>query len=323
MKLLLAYDGSKCADAAIDDLCEAGLPAEGEAHVISVAEVWLPPPEAVSGSGEDESSYVEEIVRRHRERGEKILAEASFRAKHAETRVRNALPRWKVTSAATCGSPGWEILSVAEEFEADLIIVGSQGLSALGRFFLGSISQKVLSEAPCSVRIARGKIEVEPAPSRIIIGFDGSIGSVAAVDQVCRRSWPAGSEVRLVSATEPISPGAITRFFPPVTRMIEEVNVSDEHWIGDLARKEIAKLKKLGVEAHLHIHPGNPKDILSQEADGWRADCIFIGANAYAGSLNKILLGSTSAAVAARAHCSVEVVRSRALSKAAFDGKVS
>lgn len=42
MKLLIAYDGSKCAEAAIDDLTRAGLPPANEAVVVSIAEVWLP-----------------------------------------------------------------------------------------------------------------------------------------------------------------------------------------------------------------------------------------------------------------------------------------
>jgi hypothetical protein len=35
----------QCADAALDDLAQAGLPASGEVHIMSVAEVWLPPPD--------------------------------------------------------------------------------------------------------------------------------------------------------------------------------------------------------------------------------------------------------------------------------------
>ncbi len=44
MKVLIAYDGSKCSEAALDDLTHAGLPEKGEVLVMSVAEVWLPPP---------------------------------------------------------------------------------------------------------------------------------------------------------------------------------------------------------------------------------------------------------------------------------------
>jgi nucleotide-binding universal stress UspA family protein len=322
MKLLVAYDGSKCAEAAIDDLTRAGLPETGTAQVISVAEVWLPPPEAVTQSTEKESAYLEEIVRHHRERGEKILAEASVKAKHAESRVRTALPNWTVTSSATYGSPAWEILSAGEDLGADLIVVGSHGLSALSRLFLGSISQKVLSEAFCSVRIARGRNEVEPGPARVVVGFDGSNGAIAAIDHLSDRSWPKDSKIRLVAATEPIAPSLITRFVPPVNRMIEDVNVRSEHWIAEIAEKELAKLRARGIDAHLHIHPGNPKDILVQEAEGWSADCVFVGANAHGGLFHGVL-GSTSAAVAARAHCSVEVVRKRSVGDPSTNGKIA
>ena len=44
MKLLIAYDGSRDADSALDDLRASGLPDVGEAQVVSVAEVWMPPP---------------------------------------------------------------------------------------------------------------------------------------------------------------------------------------------------------------------------------------------------------------------------------------
>jgi nucleotide-binding universal stress UspA family protein len=43
MKILIGYDGSDCAEAALDDLRRAGLPETAEAHILSVAEVWLPP----------------------------------------------------------------------------------------------------------------------------------------------------------------------------------------------------------------------------------------------------------------------------------------
>ena len=45
-KILIAYDGSHCAEAALDDLKNAGLLTENvEALILSVAEVWLPPDE--------------------------------------------------------------------------------------------------------------------------------------------------------------------------------------------------------------------------------------------------------------------------------------
>jgi nucleotide-binding universal stress UspA family protein len=91
--------------------------------------------------------------------------------------------------------------------------------------------------------------------------------------------------------------------------MIKEVNESERAWIEKLAGKALDTLNAKGLSATLHVHAGNPKDILVEEAERWNADCVFVGANALGSRMERFLLGSTSAAVAARSHCSVEVVR--------------
>ena len=67
---------------------------------------------------------------------------------------------------------------------------------------LGSVSQKVLTEAQCSVRIGRPTPGVGASAQRIVLGVDGSRGSTAAVREVGRRSWTPGSEVRVVVAQD-------------------------------------------------------------------------------------------------------------------------
>lgn len=307
MKLIISYDGSGCSEAAIDDLGMAGFPERGEAIVVTVAEVWLPPLDGIADA--ETSQYIENIVQKHRAHGEALVADAQALAERAANRVRQVLPRWKVAAEATYGSPAWEILEKAEAFQADLIVVGSQGHSAIGRLVLGSISQRVLTEAACSVRIARGRVEVDPAPSRVIIGFDGSKGAMAAVDAVVARNWHDNSEIRLVAATEDVPPSIVGRLVPPIAEMTEEMNRSENEWIQKLAEKPLEKLNNTGNTVSLHIHAGNPKRVLIQEAEHWNADTIFVGANAFASRIERFLIGSTSAAVAAHAHCSVEVVR--------------
>jgi nucleotide-binding universal stress UspA family protein len=58
---------------------------------------------------------------------------------------------------ARIGKPAPEILALAEEIGADLIIVGSKRLTPLERLILGSTSEHVMREAGCTVEIARGK----------------------------------------------------------------------------------------------------------------------------------------------------------------------
>lgn len=314
MKVLIAYDGSSCSDAALDDLVRAGMPAAGEVHVLSVADVWLPPPNGARSAADDPTHIsldpaTEEWIQKQWDRGKAKLTEAETLAEHARKRVELALPKWAVTSAATYGSPAWEIITKADELDADLIVVGSQGRSAIGRFVLGSISQKVLTEARCSVRIGRGKIEVDETPVRLLVGFDGSQGSVAALNAVASRNWPSGSEVRVVAAAEELVPSTIGRFIPPIATAVAEINISERDRLESRAAEALAGLTPANIPTSFDLISGHPKEILIAEASRWNADCIFIGANKFGSRVERFLLGSTSAAVAARATSSVEVVR--------------
>ena len=53
------------------------------------------------------------------------------------------------------GDPADAILDVAEEHDADLIVVGSKGMQGAKRFLLGSVPNKISHHAPCSVLIVR------------------------------------------------------------------------------------------------------------------------------------------------------------------------
>jgi len=315
MKLLFAYDGSECSEAAIDDLVRAGLPANGEALVLTVAEVWLPPTTDENGTGIKLDAETERIIIKHREKAQHAVAEADESSNKAKERLQVILPRWKISSEATYGSPAWEILTKSFNFNPDLIVAGSHGRSAISRFVLGSISQKILTEADCSVRVARGRIEIDSSPSRIIIGYDGSKGAKAAVESVASRAWLEGTEIRLIAVTNPVTPSIIGRMIPPIAHLAAEINEDERRWIEKSAAKPLKMLSKSGLKADLEVLAGNPKRILVEEAEKWGADCIFMGANAFGSRVERFLIGSTSAAVAAHAHCSVEVVRKKRKSK--------
>lgn len=309
MKLLIGYDGSKMAEAALDDLQQAGLPGGAEALVLSVAEVWLPSENFEEAGSVPVDSFVMTKARKPWGKDKKMVGEAEIFARHAQNRLAINFPFWKVKSRAADGSPAREILAKADDFEPDLIVVGSHGRSSIGRLFLGSISQKILTEAKCSVRVARGRIEVDPTPARIIIGFDGSPGALAAVEVVASRVWSEKSEVRLAAVINRVTPTAIGRFVPPVVNGIEEGNQGEREWLNFLAGGAARTLEAAGLTTSVSVRAGNPKQILVEEAEQWYADAIFVGANRFGGRIERCRLGSVAAAVAARAHCSVEVVR--------------
>jgi nucleotide-binding universal stress UspA family protein len=299
MKILIGYDGSDCADAALDDLQRAGLPRAVEALVISVAEQWLPPPPPSSYEIVDET-FAEGIIGgviEAKRQALQTVEDAHSKALQASKVVQSFFPNWRVSAEAYSGSPAREILRRAEEWGADLIVVGSHGRSALGRLILGSVSQRVVTDAPCSVRVARHQAKEKDSPVRIIIGVDGSPGSQTAVRSVAARVWPTDSEVRLVSSVDPLHMYAME----PEDKFA---------FMRSFHQAAETTLRTVGLQVESLIKEEDPKLFLIAEAERWNADSIFVGARGL-GRIGRFFLGSVSTAVVSRAHCSVEVARAR------------
>ena len=290
-KLLIAYDGSSSADAALDDLKKAGLPGRVEALIFSVAEVWLPPTEEAG----EEQEYITEGLRKQHEENLKILTETETSARRAAERLKLVFAGWSVSAEATYGSPAWEILAKAEDFKPDLIVVGARGQSAIDRVLIGSVSQKIVTEARVSVRVARGKIEVDEAPERLIIGYDGTKGGDEVIRAVGERNWSENAEAKIIIVED--------------TALIRRSFSIEEEKIEEVGNRMVEKLWVKGLNVSLDVKEGNPKQVLVEEAEAWGADTIFVGATKFDDFLTKYLLGSVSSAVVTRAHCSVEVVR--------------
>lgn len=309
MKILIGYDGSDCSETALDLLMRAGLPDEAEALVVSVAEMWLPPPppsayEFVAQADEEE---VPTESKRMYAGGSAALKKAEELAERACARLQANFPKWQVTSDAGFGSPAWELISRADYWKPNLLVVGSHGHTALGRMVLGSVSQRVVTDARCSVRVARGRVEETDAPIRIVLGIDGSPGSEAAAREVAARPWPPHSEVRLIVVEDPLVP-PVFGLIPGIKQPVEE-NKSDRAWVKRILEAGAAILGSSELKVTTLIKAGDPKRCLVQAAEEWGADCIFVGSTGFSNRLERFVLGSVSAAVVAHAHCSVEVIR--------------
>src|SRR5262249_155268 len=144
------------------------------------------------------------------------VTDADDLAEKAAAQVRANFPDWTVRHESLWGSPNWKLFSKAKSWQADLIVVGSHGRSALGRMFLGSISHWVLKEAPCSVRVARGMLDEPDFPVRLIVGLDGSQNAELALQEVASPNWPEKSEVRVVVVDQPLEPTVVGAFIPAV-----------------------------------------------------------------------------------------------------------
>ena len=294
MKILIAYDGSTCADDALNDLPRAGLPREADALIVQVEERWLSAP---SGYKTVEEVVVSTNLSAAKPAREPVEPQAEANGEHLESlgqasqRMGAYFPEWKMETLSLKGSPAREIIHSAKEWNADLVVVGSHGCTESKRFMLGSVSYKIANEAACSVRVVRGQAWKKGSPSRLLIGLDGTKGASAAVEEVARRMWIMGSEVRLVVG--------------------RDASENNSKWLGEY----VENIRKILEHAELAVtelvEAGDPKQIIAASAEEWGADCIFLGANDAKNSYENHLLGSVSTAVVARASCTVEIVREK------------
>jgi len=307
MKILIAYDGSEWAAAALEDLKRAGFDDEAEVLVMSVADVFVPTPfnEDVENGV---PTYMPAAVKRAHEHAQHQLDQAGVLAGRASEHIKSMFPNWRVSYHAEADSPAWAVIRKADEWQPDLIVMGARGHSVFGgRLILGSISQRVIYEARCSVRIARSPRKNAERPIRILIGVDNSSDSKAAVEAVCNRHWPVGTEVGLLAVVDTVlvTPNLSE---PSVMKWIEVGDENNRDEVREIFEPLAQRLRSARLRAEVLIRRGNPADQILEEADTWGADCIFVGAKGTRG-IDRLLLGSVSSAVSARAHCSVEVVR--------------
>lgn len=143
LSVVLAADGSPEAQRAAEFLGLLCLPQWAEVTVVSVAEATVALP-----AGEREPvANVPEVVRRE------LLDAAEARA--ADVVKRLSACSAQVRSAIRFGHPSGEILAAAREQDADLIVVGARGQTRAEPFHVGSVAQKVVKYAPCSVLVVR------------------------------------------------------------------------------------------------------------------------------------------------------------------------
>ena len=313
MRVIIAYDGSESAKEALDDLERAGLGKNVDATILSIAELWLPPPDTSLGIDEPFPAYTPPEVRSAYAIASRAIEQMSFEASEASERVKAIFPSWKVETEVYAGSPAWEVIRKADESEPDLIVVGSHGRTALGRFFMGSVSQKILTEARCSVRVGR-RPNAGAAPLKmLLVGVDGSPGSDATVHEVAKREWPPGMRVQVVTVVDPSVPLVFGSLNEEVSKWVGDSGEGEQHWLRKMVEAAGEHLHKAGLDASAEVKEGAAKKVLVDEAKRLRADCIFVGSTGFSNRLERFLLGSVAAAVTNRAECSVEVVRRKAV----------
>jgi nucleotide-binding universal stress UspA family protein len=143
---VIAVDGSEASEHALGALLHLPLPAGLKITLVHVLRPLDMMPPLQLGTGLNWETIRQQYDDQLQGVGLRIVRHAQDRLKavghEAEIDVR-------------CGGAADEVITLAREIGADLIVTGAANKSALGRLFLGSVSGRLLSHAPCSVLIAR------------------------------------------------------------------------------------------------------------------------------------------------------------------------
>jgi nucleotide-binding universal stress UspA family protein len=294
LRVLIPYDGSETAEAALKDLSKAGLPRELDA-LIAITQVWLPssPYEITSAVSARRlklltsglSSHVP-ALQEHEE--QRVLS------LEADRRVRSMFPEGRVKTEAIqdTAAIAQVILERARRWGAELIILGSPTSSSSQISDYAGPALRVAQDAHCSVRIARPSDRTDDSPKQIGIFVDGSSSSHDVVNAVGERIWPTGTIANLVFTRKP---------GPRHVRKDADAAQVLNTWADTL--------RATGLEVSVDIVDGQPEEVLLWKSQQSSVSCVFVSPRHGESDDAASGLSAGAKALILSAQCSVEVVR--------------
>jgi nucleotide-binding universal stress UspA family protein len=182
MKILVGYDGSSHAKAAIKLICDLPLAANSSVFLLGVFT-----PRQISDH---------ELLRASIEEAGKCLQERGL------TQANELI----------LGHPAEKLIEYAEKLQPDLLVVGAKGLRATLGILLGGIAQQVVEYANWPVLVVR---EPYHPIKRVLLVTDGSPHSQCAIEYTCELPLPQGIDLRVLHVLPPlIQPEVIAQAWP-------------------------------------------------------------------------------------------------------------
>jgi nucleotide-binding universal stress UspA family protein len=289
MRILLATDGSKDAAAAAAFLKDMPLPSSTTVRITAV--VVLPdialdvgPIRDFERSLHDEARGIVEAVRA-------TLAPCGV----------------AIETDVAVGDPREQIVRLAQEWRADLIVVGARGIGLVKRFLLGSVSLAVARHAACPVLVVKGR----PRKLRsVLVAMDGSEDSFRAIRFLQLLALSRQTKIRLLSVVEALrypttAPGAVRA---QLTKMIKELAAERRGELEKVLERAAMQLDDKITRVTRSTPIGNPSDEILATADDFDTDLVVVGARGR-GAMARLLLGSVSEKVLRHARCPVLIVK--------------
>jgi nucleotide-binding universal stress UspA family protein len=272
-KVLLATDGSKDAALAARAAVDVGQGTDAELHVVHV---WHSVPTA----------RLRPFMRAELKKlGNELLEEGVKRVEDSGGLVSDA--------HLVEGRAADEILDLAGQIGAELVVIGSRGLGTVGRIALGSVSEAVIHHSRWPVLVLRGGEDTWP-PKRVIIGDDGSEAARAVGDLGASLCGHHGAQALLLHA------------YPRLPEVNSEGRESNPRIVDDeLRRAEKALLersrelaRRLGSRPKVRLVVGEAAATLVEAAEEEAPERTLVAVGSRGlGAIGRMRLGSVSTKV--------------------------
>ena len=300
MKALCAVDGSKYSMKAVEALGALFHQSLREVVLVHVMDTSL----LESGLKKEgtKKGKTKKILTALEAEGKKILKASETYATQVLNKKTGKAPV-KIRSVLAKGHAAYAIVKEAEKRKPHLMVMGSRGFHDIQGYFMGSVSRKVLSHAPCPVFIVKDPIQT---PVQVVLAVDGSTASTRAANYL--KSWvsPDLVSVHILSVVPKASRvlGSSTRA-KPYTKALTEAFQNQAQETNEQVRMLLLK-KKFDVTSE--VVTGNPRETILDCLVNHESGLAILGAKGLTGP-ERFQMGSVSEWVAAYSGCSILVVR--------------
>jgi nucleotide-binding universal stress UspA family protein len=203
------------------------------------------------------------------------------------------------------GPPAYMIESIAKDENFDMTVLTPGHHSVVEKFFLGSVSSKVVKHGSGTILLCRPNKQNEKKLQNVVIGIDGSTNSKHALNQAAKQFDLSNAKIILIHVAD-LSDGlklvSPIEFISAVEQnllMEGETYLADSHRIlNDAGIKNVESVLKVGEP---------PSEIIAL-ADKVKADLIILGAQGHT-AIQHFLIGSVSHRTATHANTSVAIVK--------------
>ncbi len=306
MNILIATDGSEDAGNALNFVLRFPFPRESKMTVLSVVEDIPMLPAEPDALDETQVEMLDLANKRLKEEAEELVQRESKRLRE---------DGWPGETLVHHGNPVDEVLGVAEAIDADLIVLGSHGTGMAKRFLLGSVSDRVLEYAGCSVLIVKTKpgeeapAAVEPgtnAPYRIMLAYDNSDVAHEALELCSSLPLEESSEISALYVMP-----LITAYRQDIREHINEIWLQKKRIMREELEKAVASFQWATPNVTTQVREAdNVSGEILNAAEQAGSDLIMFGCKDK-GALKRMLFGSITRRMARYAECTVWAVRKK------------